>query len=195
VIESFGKLQDKLAKTAAVILKELADAWREEVDRITAPDSTEDKDRIEKESEDDQRSTAERVREIREEWIALIYVHYMRLVLVQIRSRLMTAAMLYLVLAWSVTSYPYINRHALMIGLTALLGALAVVAVWTYSSINRDPILSRTTEHIPGKLDFDFYAKTASMVGIPLVGLVASQFPEITSFLFSWIEPGMSAVK
>jgi hypothetical protein len=33
------------------------------------------------------------------------------------------------------------------------------------------------------------------MVGIPLVGLIASQFPEFTSFLFSWIEPGMSAVR
>lgn len=76
-----------------------------------------------------------------------------------------------------------------------LFGTLAVVVVWTYGSINRDPILSRTTEHPPGKLDVDFYLKTASMVGIPLLGLIASQFPEIANFLFSWIEPGMSAVK
>ena len=111
------------------------------------------------------------------------------------RNRLATSAILYLLLVWTITCYPYINRHTLMVGLTALLGGLAVVIIATYASINRDAILSRTTEQTPGKLDFDFYAKVASMVGIPLIGLIASQFPEVTSFLFSWIEPGMSAVK
>jgi hypothetical protein len=28
-----------------------------------------------------------------------------------------------------------------------------------------------------------------------LFGFVASQFPEVSSFLFSWVEPGMAAVK
>jgi hypothetical protein len=103
--------------------------------------------------------------------------------------------MLYLLLVWSVTSYPYMNRHILVSALTALLGVLAFVVVGTYASINRDPILSRTTDHEPGKLDFDFYVKTASMVGIPLLGFIASQFPEVSNFLFSWIEPGTAGGK
>jgi hypothetical protein len=46
-----------------------------------------------------------------------------------------------------------------------------------------------------GQLDLDFYLKTASLVGVPLMGLVSSQFPEVSSFLFPWLEPGMAAVK
>jgi hypothetical protein len=103
--------------------------------------------------------------------------------------------MLYVLLVWAITSYPFINRHSLTIGLCAILGVLAVTVISTYASINRDPILSRTINEKPDRLDLDFVWKTASMVGIPLLGLVASQFPEVSRFLFSWIEPGMSAIK
>jgi hypothetical protein len=93
------------------------------------------------------------------------------------------------------TGYPYLNRHALLIGLAAILGILSFVVILIYASINRDPILSRTTNQTPGQLDLDFYLKTASLIGVPLIGFVASQFPEVSSFLFSWLEPGMAAVK
>jgi hypothetical protein len=132
---------------------------------------------------------------IREEWVALVYVHYVRMILIQIRSRILTTVILYLLLVLSVTCYPYLNRHVLLLALSGLFGVLAMTAVSTYASINRDPILSRTTENRPGSLDMDFYWRAASMVGIPLLGLIASQFPEVSSFLFSWIEPGMAAVK
>jgi hypothetical protein len=143
-----------------------------------------EKEYTDKLADDANRPISDRLRDVREEWVALIYIHYVRLVPVQVRSRLATAAMLYLLLVWAVTSYPYINRHAMMVGLTALLGILTFVVVWTYSSINRDAILSRTTAHQPGKLDFDFYIKTASLVGVPLLGLIASQFPEVTGLSF-----------
>ncbi len=195
VVEKFKHVQAQLSLAADSVLKQLCSSWKEEVGRITASDSLQEKDTEVKLDADEKRPVADRIRELREEWLALIYIHYIRLVLVQVRNRLATAAMLYLLLVWTITSYPYINRHTLMVGLTALLGGLSFVIIATYASINRDAILSRTTEQTPGKLDFDFYAKVASMVGIPLVGLIASQFPEVTSFLFSWIEPGMSAVK
>ncbi len=132
---------------------------------------------------------------IREEWIALVYIHFVRMVLIQIRSRLLTSVALYLLLVLSVTSYPFLNRHVLILALAVVFAILAATAVTTYAAINRDPILSRTTESQPGRLDIDFYVRAASMVGVPLLGLIASQFPEVSSFLFSWIEPGMAAVK
>jgi hypothetical protein len=117
------------------------------------------------------------------------------MVLLQVRSRLVTAAALYLFLVWAATCYPYLNRHVLLIALAALLGLLSFAVVLIYASINRDPTLSRTTNHTPGHLDLDFYLKTASLVGIPMVGFIASQFPEVSGFLFSWLEPGMAAVR
>jgi hypothetical protein len=88
-----------------------------------------------------------------------------------------------------------INRNVLLIALAVLLGILSFAAISIYASINRDAILSRATNHTPGHLDLDFYLKTVSLIGIPLIDFVASQFPEVSSFLFSWIEPGMAAAK
>ncbi len=190
-VAEFGSVQDKMAAIAQQLLLRLEALWAEEVDLVTAPDRT-DKAGMELVESS---SATERLKQIAEEWVALTYIHYIRLVLVQIRSRLATAAIAYILLIWSITVYPFINRHVLMIGLSGLLGILTFVVISTYASINRDPILSRTTNERPGKLDLDFYLRTASMVGIPFLGLVASQFPEVSSFLFSWIEPGMAAVK
>ena len=33
------------------------------------------------------------------------------------------------------------------------------------------------------------------LIGIPLLTLVASQFPEVGTLIFSWFEPGLGAVK
>jgi len=30
---------------------------------------------------------------------------------------------------------------------------------------------------------------------VPAMGLIVAQFPEITDFVFSWVEPTMSAIK
>jgi hypothetical protein len=189
-IMKFGKVQDRIASTGQMVLLRLCDLWKDEVELVTAPDEFE---KIPAALAG--QSESAKLTSILEEWVALIYVHYIRLILVQIRTRLATAAMLYILLVWSVTSYPFINRHALTIGLSGLLAILAAIVIWTYASINRDPILSRTINEKPGRLDLDFLWKTASMVGIPVLGLLASQFPEVSSFLFSWIEPGLNTVK
>jgi hypothetical protein len=189
-VAKFGLVQDKIACMAKGVLLRLHDLWRDEVELVTSPDQYEKTPSAVTEECD-----SAKLRSILEEWAALIYVHYIRLILVQIRTRLATAAMLYILIVWAVTSYPFINRHALTIGLSGLLAILAVIVISTYASINRDPILSRTVNERPGRFDIDFLWKTASMVGIPILGLLASQFPEVSSFLFSWIEPGLNTVK
>jgi hypothetical protein len=191
--EAFGAVQKEIAVVAGRLLCKLKTAWRNEKGTITACDATGDEEKGAHSSEPDEPISTEQ--RVWEEWVALVYIHYVRMVLLQIRSRLVTAAMLYLFLVWAGTSYPYLNRHALLIGLAAILGILSFAVILIYASINRDPILSRTTNHTPGQLDPDFYLKTASLVGVPLIGFVASQFPEVSSFLFSWLEPGMAAVK
>jgi hypothetical protein len=195
VVKAFGVLQKRIAFVAQLLLEKLHRSWIHEANLITAPDAL-----IPEDKSDDAHSAEEGkgpgvLQRLREEWVALAYVHYIRMVLFQVRSRLLIAATLYLFLVWAGTSYPYLNRHSLMIGLSALLGVLAFGVIAIYASINRDPILSRATNHVPGHLDLDFYVKTISLVGVPLIGFVAAQFPEVSSFLFSWIEPGMSTVK
>ncbi len=190
VVSAFGKLQCRIAYVAHLLLTKLQAAWMQEERLITAPDGIEADEKCPSEDK-----PIEPLQQLQEEWVALVYIHYIRMVLLQTRSRLLTAASLYLFLVWACTSYPYLNRHALLIALSVLLGVLAFTIITIYASVNRDAILSRSTNHTPGHLDLDFYFKVASFVGIPLVAFVASQFPEVSSFLFSWIEPGMAVGK
>jgi hypothetical protein len=189
-ITMFGVVQDRLASAGQRVLLCLHELWKKEVELVTAPDQFEKPSTTLVSQPNSSRLVA-----ILEEWLALMYVHYIRLVLIQIRTRMATAAMLYILLVWTITSYPFINRHALTVGLSGLLAILATIVITTYASINRDPILSRTINEKPGRLDIDFLWKTASMVGIPVLGLIASQFPEVSNFLFSWIEPGLNSAK
>ncbi len=130
-----------------------------------------------------------------EEFVALLYLAYIRMVLVQIRNRILTAACLYVLLLWSLTSYPWMNRHAILLALSVLLGFMSLVSVFIYSQMHRDQILSRTTETEPGKLDGGFVERLIPVIGIPLLTLVASQFPEVSNFVFSWLEPSLTKIQ
>jgi hypothetical protein len=63
------------------------------------------------------------------------------------------------------------------------------------SGIARDPILSRISGTTPGELGAEFYLKLVSYVALPVLGLLASAFPSISNFLFSWIEPTLEAIR
>ncbi len=182
-------MQQEIAVVAGELLEKLQPAWHCETHRITIPDTIAGE-------EQPAGTTPEKpidpVQQLREEWVALVYIHYIRMVLLQIRSRLITAPALYIFLVWAATSYPYLNRHVLLIALSVLLGILSFSLIYLYGSINRDAILSRTTNHIPGHLDLDFYLKIAGFVGVPLLGFIAAQFPEVSGFVFSWIEPNLA---
>ena len=93
---------------------------------------------------------------------------------------------------WALTSYPWMYRHTILLELSALLIVLAFVTISIYSQMHRDDILSRTTETETGKLDSGFFEKVIPIVGVPLLSLIASQFPEFSNLIFSWIQPGLS---
>jgi hypothetical protein len=126
-----------------------------------------------------------------EEFAALLYLGYIRMVLIQIRNRIVTASVTYVMLLWALTSYPWMNRHAILISLCLLLALISAATLYIYSAMHRDDILSRTTETKSGKLDPEFFGKVIPTIGIPLLTLVATQFPALSNFIFSWLEPGL----
>jgi hypothetical protein len=44
-------------------------------------------------------------------------------------------------------------------------------------------------------LGMDFWIKFLSAGALPVFSLLASQFPSINQFLFSWLEPALQAMK
>jgi hypothetical protein len=130
-----------------------------------------------------------------EEFVALLYLGYIRMVLLQIRNRVLVASAMYVLLLWSLTSYPFLNHHYILVGLISLLVILSASSLWIYSQMHRDDILSRTTETHSGSLGLEFFLKVSSIIGIPLLTLIASQFPGVSNLVFSWLEPGLSSMK
>jgi hypothetical protein len=76
--------------------------------------------------------------------------------------------------------------------LFALVGAAIIVV---YTQMHRDATLSNLTDTKPGELGSDFWIKLIGFGAGPVLGLIASVFPEFTDFLFSWIQPGIASVK
>ena len=198
VSDALGGVHTALAHAGETKLEALATVWRADFGPVTSTGSGPEVNRGVYLGQNlaDVKEPALRgpilTRMAAEEFVALIYLSYIRMVLVQIRNRILTAACMYVLLLWALTSYPWMNRHAILLALSALLALMSSVAIFIYAQMHRDQILSRTTETEPGKLDGGFVERLLPVVGIPLLSLIASQFPEVSNFVFSWLEPSLS---
>lgn len=181
-------LYEALAVESTMRLARLSRLWRKDAGPLTGPEAERGYPNGKKPEAPE---TLQRMAD--EEFVAMVYLSYIRSVLVQIRNRIATSATLYILLLWALTCYPWMNRHSIFLLMSCLLVFLGVVAITIYSEMQRDDILSRTTSTAPGKLDGEFFAKILSVVGIPLLTLIASQFPEFSNAIFSWLEPGLSS--
>ena len=72
---------------------------------------------------------------------------------------------------------------------------LGIPVVIMLGQMSRDSVLSRITDTTPGKLDGDFYIKLFSAGALPVISLVASQFPAVSHVLLSWVEPTLQGIK
>ena len=197
VTDKLEQVHGALALSAKEKLKTLSDLYKQDIGPITGDRAKERglaKELALAEMKGQDREDGLR-RVAMEEFVALLYLGFIRMVLLQIRNRLMTAACLYVLLLWALTSYPLLNHHAILICLSLLLLVLAAVVIGVYAQMHRDEILSRTTETTSGELGSDFFAKVLGMVGLPLTTLIASQFPELSNLIFSWLEPGLASMK
>jgi hypothetical protein len=69
------------------------------------------------------------------------------------------------------------------------------LVAFVLGQMSRDTTLSHITNTTPGELGWEFWVRIASFVAIPLLSLLSAQFPQIGSFLFSWAQPALNAVK
>ena len=95
----------------------------------------------------------------------------------------------------SLASYPFDQRPVVNGAMVLLFLALGAAIVHVYAQMHRDPILSLVTNTKPGALDGDFWIKLVGFGAGPVIGLIATLFPQLTDFLFSWVAPGISSAK
>ena len=143
----------------------------------------------------DPSATEDPLRACAEEFVGLLYIHAIQYVLVDIRSHVFAFAFGYFFLLLALDVYPVGPHHTIMLVLMTLFLVFFVTAAWMFQEMSRDSILSRTTNTEPGQLDLAFYAHLAAALAVPLMGLIASQFPEVSNFLYSWLQPSLQAIK
>lgn len=130
-----------------------------------------------------------------EEFVCLVYVGYLQNLLARMRTMVLSILGVFATVAFSLAFYPYIPRPAIVLSLLSLLLAIGSVVALVYAGLSRDETLSYITNTEPGSLGLDFWLRLASFIGVPAIGLLTAQFPGITDFIVSWIEPGLNAAK
>lgn len=130
-----------------------------------------------------------------EEFVCLIYVGYLQNLLGRMRTMVLSMAGLFAAIALSVGFYPFTPRPTISLSLLFLLLLIGTVVGLVFAGLDRDSTLSHITNTEPGSLGAHFWLRMVSFIGVPAMGLIVAQFPEITDFVFSWIQPTMSAMK
>ncbi len=132
---------------------------------------------------------------IAEEFVCLIYVGYLQNLLARMRTMVLSIVGVLAGFAFSLAFYPYVPRPTIAISVLLLVLVLGSAVALVYAGLERDSTLSRITNTEPGKLGLGFWVRYGSFIGVPILGLLVAQFPAITDFVTSWIEPSLNAAK
>jgi hypothetical protein len=130
-----------------------------------------------------------------EEFICLVYVGYLQNMLGRMRTMVLSMGGVFAAIALSIGFYPYTPRPTISLSLLFLLLLIGTVVGMVFAGLDRDSTLSHITNTQPGSLGAHFWLRMISFIGVPAMGLIVAQFPEITDFVFSWVAPTMNAMK
>ena len=192
-LRSFKELQKQIGATSGFVLANLlVPAWRKEKHSLILVEAH-------GKGEDERTpcpplSTQEHLRNA-EELVCLTYLGFAQNVLGRIRTIALGALFLFVATTLAVSNYPFDPRPALSGALFALFITFGAVIVFVYADIHRDSTLSHITNTSPGELGSEFWFKIVGFGAAPLIGLITTIFPDLSGFLFSWLQPGLSSLK
>jgi len=157
-----------------------------------------DSDSIRREEANSRRqrvSGAERLQILEEEFLALRVLIFMRYVYRHLRNLLGFIVAGFVLSTISLQSYAFQDRH--WIGLSSMvvfIGLGAGIAT-VFAQMDRDAILSRITDTKSNELGLTFVYRIAQFGILPLITLLAGQFPWFNQLFFSWVQPALSSLR
>jgi len=184
-------LQDTLALTAARALRYVYDEWQEE-GQIRSDPEWQQMSKEMKKGFLRQKSLAKHAAE---DFLCLFYFNFISAVFMSMRSLIMMVAGMFVFVLLSFTSYPFEPRLSFRILMVCLFALIVSMIAYVFAQMHRDPTLSRITNTKPGELGIDFWIRLTAFVSVPLFSLLASVFPSVSGFLFSWLQPATQAFK
>ena len=130
-----------------------------------------------------------------EHFLCLFYLNTILVPLRRLQTLILAMAGVFVFVLLSYSNYPFESRESFHVLLISVFFVISLVVGIVYGQMYTNPLLSRITSNKPGELGFDFWVRMATFVFVPLLSLLSVQFPEINSFLFSWLQPALQSIK
>jgi hypothetical protein len=192
------KIQRRLANLAGLLMtKVLLPAWGQEEGAILASDIAADGSSNQENQREELKPVSRLDPLIRhaEQLVCYVYLGFIQNVLGRMRSLVMCILLLFIAATIAMASYPFDPRPSISGAMVLLFGVLTAAVVVVYAQVHRDPILSLVTNTKPGELGGDFWLKLLGFGAGPVLGLLTTLFPQLTDFLFSWVQPSLTSIK
>ncbi len=128
--------------------------------------------------------------EIGNEFIAMRIAAYVRYITLQMKNLMTFMSLGFLLTLLAAISYPFDRPQIIAWAATATLAALLFTVGTVLAQMDRDAILSRMSNSTPGQVRYMAFLKHMLAVGgLPLITVLATLFPAIGKYLFSWAAP------
>ena len=135
------------------------------------------------------RWTHEESSKLAQEFVALRFLAFIRYAMLQLRNLLTFITFGYVLLVFSLGSYPFQSPHVIAWTLGIALIVITVPVLLVFMAMEKDSVLSRITNTTAGKVDWGFYVRAAAFGVLPLLSVLASHFPAVGQYVFSWVQP------
>jgi hypothetical protein len=133
--------------------------------------------------------------EIGNEFIAMRMAAYVRYITLHMKNLMTFMSLGFLLTLLASISYPFDRPQVIAWSATFTLAALLFTVGTVLAQMDRDAILSRMSNSTPGKVRYMAFVKHMLAVGgLPIVTILATLFPAIGSYLFSWAGPIMESL-
>jgi len=128
------------------------------------------------------------------EAIALRFLAFIRYAMLHLQNQLNFLTVGFILTAVALNSYPFQGRSYVRWWTTIVFVLAATAVADVFIKMGRDATLSNLTDTTSGKVDSGTYLKMLSAGALPLLAVSASHFPSVGRFLFSWLQPALSAL-
>jgi hypothetical protein len=184
-----SRMQQECAAAAAFLLQELLmPAWKKETGSLIIPKDA-------KSAQDGPAppplSACECVRNA-EEFVCLVYLAFIQNVLARFRFLVVGTLAIFLSTVAAAAVLAFDPRPAMSAALLLLFLAFASAIVSVFWQMHRNETLSYITNTKPGELGAEFWVHAIAFATGPVLALIAIAFPELSSWLFSFLQPGSS---
>jgi hypothetical protein len=127
---------------------------------------------------------------------ALRLVSYVRYIFAHLRGCLIAALVCGFPLLAAASTYAFEPNEFVSNWIWGALLTGVLITLWVFFQMDRDEVLSLISGTAPGKVQFDWHFATNILTYgvIPLLGLIASQFPQSGRYLVSLVNPLLHVV-